>query len=303
MLHMPAHATVPVAAGITSPVLPDWHKNHVVVADPAIWSFYRKRPHDLRPVYGQLLNAFRSLGVSYTVLTKEDSPVDIWLRDWGPIENCYFGFRPSYAKGWYSARSIAKGRRKLDRRRSFTPRRIPLVLDGGNLVHNGRVAIVTGKIWRDNRHFSRREIERAIINIGFEQVIVIPVEPGDKVGHADGIVRFLQSDILLMNDYNDPAFRRYSTELLRRLRSSLPRVRIAPFPWFFEMYQRNGIWSAVGCYINFNLTKNGIVYPIFDHRLDDSVAATLSELSRLPARAVSATALARLGGGLNCITL
>ncbi len=300
---MPAHATLPVPARITATVLPDWDKSHVTVVDPAIWPVYRNRHHDLRPVYDRLLNAFRNLGVSYTVLTKEDSPLDIWVRDWGPIEGCYFDFCPSYAPGWYSARSIAKARRKLDRRRSFTPRRIPLAMDGGNVVHNGKVAIVTEKIWQDNRHFSKREIERAIINIGFEQVVVIPVEPGDKVGHADGIVRFLQSDILLVNKYNDPAFRRYSTELLRRLRSSLPCVRIAPFPWFSEVYQQNGIWSAVGCYINFNLTKGGISYPIFDHKLDDSVAAALSELTRLPTRPVSATALARLGGGLNCITL
>ena len=299
---MPA-PTAPMAARITAPVLPDWHKSHVTVVDPAIWPFYRSRDHDLRPVYRQLLDAFRSLGVSYDVLTKEDSPVDIWIRDWGPIEGCYFDFCPSYAKGWYSARSIAKARRNLDRRRTFTPRRIPLVLDGGNVVHNGKVAIVTEKVWLDNPQLSKREIERAIISIGFEQVVIIPVEPGDKVGHADGIVRFLQSDLLLVNAYDDPAFRNYSTELLRRLRSSLPCVRIAPFPWFSEMHQTNGIWSAVGCYINFNLTKGGIIYPIFDHQLDDSVAATLSELSKLPARAVSATALARLGGGLNCITL
>jgi hypothetical protein len=106
-----------------------------------------------------------------------------------------------------------------------------------------------------------------------------------------------------MNDYSDPAFRRYNTELLRRLRSGLPSVRIAPFPWFSELHQTNGIWSAVGCYINFNFTKGGISYQIFEHKLDDSVAARLCELSELPSRPVFATALARLGGGLNCITL
>ena len=300
---MATHATVPVAARIMAPVLPDWHKSHATVVDPTIWPDYRGRHHDLRPVYRQLLNAFRSLGVSYDVLTKEDSPVDIWIRDWGPIGDCYFDFRPSYAKGWYSARSIAQARRHLDRRRSFTPRRIPLVLDGGNVVHNGKVAIVTEKILLDNHYLSKHEIERAIISIGFEQVVTIPVEPGDNVGHADGIVRFLQSNVLLVNAYDDRAFRRYSTELLRRLCSSLSCVRIVPFPWFSEAHERNGIWSAVGCYINFNLTKRSIVYPIFDHKLDDSVAATLSELGGLPMRAVSATALARLGGGLNCITL
>jgi agmatine deiminase len=177
------------------------------------------------------------------------------------------------------------------------------VLDGGNLVHNGKVAIVTEKVWLDNPLLSKRAIEGAIISMGFEQVVMIPVEPDDNIGHADGIVRFLQSDLLLVNRYDDSYFRAYELELLRRLHASLPGVRIAPFPWFSEMHQTNGVWSAVGCYINFSLTKGGIGFPIFDHRLDEHAAAVLSELSSLPTRAISATALARLGGGLNCITL
>jgi agmatine deiminase len=288
---------------VTPAVLPDWNKSHVRVVDPAIWAVYRSRRCNVRPVYTDLLKAFRDFGVSYDILTKKDWPIDIWVRDWGPIADTYFEFCPSYAKGWYSAGSIVKARQNLDRCRGSTPNRAPVVLDGGNLVHNGKVAIVTEKVLLDNRHLSKREIERAIIDVGFERVVMIPVEPGDKVGHADGVVRFLQSDLLLVNAYDSAALRKYSAEVVRRLRSSLRGLDIVPFPWFGEPQQTNGIWSAVGCYINFNLTREGIIYPIFDHKLDDSVARTLSELSSLPTHAISATALARLGGGLNCITL
>lgn len=287
----------------TTAIIPDWKKSHVTVVDPAIWSFYRSRRHNLRPLYRQLLNAFRSLGLRYDVLTEKNSPVDIWIRDWGPIEGCYFDFRPSYAKGWYSARSIAKARQNLDRHRGSTTKRVPVLLDGGNLVHDGKVAIMTEKVLRDNRHLSRREIEHAIIDLGFERVVLVPVEPGDKVGHADGIVRFLQSDLLLVNRYGDSYFRAHELGLLRRLRSQLPGVTLIPFPWFSEMRQHSGVWSAAGCYINFHLSSKGIIYPVFDHNLDSSVAATLGELSELPARPISATVLARLGGGLNCVTL
>jgi len=297
-------ATALAAARNAAAILPDWDKGHVTVVDPAIWSGYRGRHRDLRPVYRELLNAFHSLGIRYDVLAKGDAPVDIWIRDWGPIEGCYFDFCPSYlSKGYYSAGSIATARRNLDRRLGVSPTRIPLVLDGGNLVHNGKVAIVTEKVLLDNPLLSKREIEGAIISIGFEQVVVIPVEPDDNIGHADGIVRFLQSDLLLVNRYDDSYFRAYELELLRRLRASLPGVRIAPFPWFSETHQTNSIWSAVGCYINFSLTKGGIGFPIFDQRSDEHAAAMLSELSNLPTRAILATALARLGGGLNCITL
>ena len=75
------------------------------------------------------------------------------------------------------------------------------MLEGGNLVHNGRVAIATEKVFADNPQLSRGEIERLILSIGFERVVFIPVEPDDEVAHADGIVKFLRPDLLFVNDY------------------------------------------------------------------------------------------------------
>jgi len=286
------------------PIVPDWQKNRLTVVDPAIWPIYRSPRCDLRLVYSDLLGAFRSLGVSCDILTKEDCPVDIWIRDWGPIENCYFDFCPSYAKGWYSVRSIAQARRYLDRRRAITPRRIPLVLDGGNLVHNGQIGIVTEKVWLDNPQLSKREVERGIISIGLEQVAVIPIEPSDTMGHADGIVRFIDKGRLLVNDYERvEMFRGYGRRLRRRLEQQLPRVSLIPFPWFPTNDKIAGVWGARGSYINMVHTKGCLVYPTFDSPMDEEVAALLRTLLCVPTRAIAANALAQLGGVLNCIVL
>lgn len=177
------------------------------------------------------------------------------------------------------------------------------MLEGGNVVHNGNVAIVTEKVFADNRRFSRGEVERLILSAGFERVVFIPLEPEDTVGHADGIVKFLTPDLLLVNDYRGAEFSDYRRRLYATVKRAKITAEIVPFPWFCTAEKVDGIWSAVGCYINFVLTARGIIFPTFSHLMDEKVASLLEELSPLPKRQVESTALALQGGVLNCATL
>jgi agmatine deiminase len=297
-------AYVKRVAGKALPLItPDWEKTRVFIVDPTIWRDYTKPEHDLRPIYCELTSAFKTLGIPYQILSRADHPLDIWIRDWGFVENQYYIYKPSYARNFYSAGAIAVARQSLDRHVGIKRPSIPLILDGGNLVHDGRTAILTEKVLWNNGHLSKQEITRAIVGLGFEQVVFIPVEPDDNVGHADGILRFLSQDILLVNDYNDSDFRDYSRELCRRLSTSLPDTQIVPFPWFCADERLDGVWSAVGAYINFVQTARGIVYPVFGNRLDEKVPQILQNLTSLRLRPVAASRLARLGGVLNCIVL
>jgi agmatine/peptidylarginine deiminase len=250
-----------------------------------------------------MIAALKSLAVNYAILKSCDHPVDIWIRDWGPVARHYFRYNPSYARGTFTQADVARARRHLNRHLRFTPRDVPLVLEGGNLVHNGQVAIATEKVFADNPQFSRGEIERLILSIGFERVAFIPVEPDDEVAHADGIVKFLRPDLLLVNDYKGIAFRDYRQRLYATLKRAKIDAQIVPFPWFCTDEKIEDIWSAVGCYINFILTSRGIIFPTFSHPMDEQVAILLGQLTPLPKRSIEATALAKQGGVLNCMTL
>jgi agmatine deiminase len=250
-----------------------------------------------------MISALESLRIRYAALRTVDGPVDIWIRDWGPVAGFYFRYNPSYARGLHTSNAVKRARNNLNRYLGSAPREISLVLEGGNLIHNGRVAIVTEKVLADNPQFSHSEIERLICSIGFERTLFIPVEPDDNVGHADGIVRFLAPDLLLVNDYRGRDFAAYRKKLHACLRNAKLGAEIVPFPWFSTDEKHEGVWSAVGCYINFVLTSRGIIFPTFSHPLDEKVAVLLNELSPLPKRSVESTALARLGGVLNCATL
>lgn len=58
---------------------------------------------------------------------------------------------------------------------------------------------VKGEIARSEK------IERAIGSLGFERVVFIPNEPGDEIGHSDGMCRFLNKRIARQT----PKFSRY----------------------------------------------------------------------------------------------
>jgi agmatine/peptidylarginine deiminase len=283
--------------------VPDWETSKVILVDPGIWEEYREPHGDLRPVYRDLRAALDALGIEHEVLTVDDFPADIWIRDWGFVAGHYFRFKPSYAKGVYPPGLVAKARRMLDQRLGCRPQTVPLVLDGGNFIHNGKTAILTEKVLKDNRARSRAEVERMILDLGFEQVVFIPVEPEDDVGHADGIVRFISADVLLVNDYTGSDFNGYRKRLMPVLETAGIGAQLVPFPWFSTTQKKGRVWSAAGVYINFILTRDGIVYPTFNHPLDEQVAKVLAENTALPLRPIFASPVARHGGVLNCISM
>ena len=185
----------------------------------------------------------------------------------------------------------------------FHLRLSPLVLDGGNLIHNGTVAIVTDKVFRDNTHLSRLEIERAIVRLGFEKIVFIPTEPGDEIGHADGMCRFVNKHTLLVNDYASASMSSFGRKLGCALRAAKLDADLVAMPWFYRSGRSDGVPSAVGCYMNFLHLKQGIILPSFAHRKDEQAHALLASLVDRPVVSVPATPLAKFGGVFNCISL
>lgn len=284
--------------------IPEWTAERWVIVDPAVWpSFYTGSGCDLRPVYRHLLQAFKSLQVEVTKLRTADHPLDIWIRDWGSVAGHYFIFRPRYARSLYPETAVSRARLGLNQRVSQEPLRVALVLDGGNLVHDGSTAIVTDRVLRDNPKFSRAQIIRTITACGFRDVVVIPAEPDDPLGHADGVIKFLPGDILLLNDYRGTPLEDYGRAVGRILRRSLKHKRLILIPFRFTEERHDELYSAVGVFVNLIATKHGLILPAFGCSLDVHACEILEEAVGLPVRSVPATALARLGGGLGCITL
>ena len=64
------------------------------------------------------------------------------------------------------------------------------------------IAVVTDVILINNLEYEKEDLINKLSELLDARVIMIPREPGDKLGHADGIVKFIDKSSILLNDYS-----------------------------------------------------------------------------------------------------
>ncbi len=273
-------------------MLADWETNTVLISDL------------LPQRYPEIFRQWEAALVEQEIpLIVVPGTADIWIRDAAPIQVderrfTQFCYTPDYLRDGYEHLIT---RPEIFRKLKLATRskRSKLIVDGGNIVGTRSVAIVTDKIFKENSDRSRSEIRAELQrDLQVERLIVIPKEPYDKVGHADGMVRFVTENQIVISDY-----RRSEPRLAERLEkvlmaNNLPFVRL---PYVPEYRLRNGIPSAVGNYVNFLRVGNVILVPAYELP-EDQVALDLLRNLLPHCRVVplSCRSLAEDGGVLNC---
>lgn len=230
---------------------------------------------------------------------------DVWARDYMPIQVdqttfVKFVYQPDYLRGY---EHLSTGE-DVCRQFSFLKNllRSDIRLDGGNVVASSRSVILTEKVFRENPSWSRKKIRETIQRLlQVEECIFIPTEPGDRIGHADGVVRFLNDDRVVINDYSklDPG---YGNKLIRVLKLHRLHVEVLPYA-VEEKSRRNELGSAVGNHVNFLRIGNLLVMPVYGVPQDDEAIRRIR--SFLPGTNVvplPSSELAQEGGVLNCVS-
>jgi len=133
---------------------------------------------------------------------------DYWVRDFMPIqaeEDVFvkFIFNPDYLQDQKKyITDVDKVIKNCPFAQEYAILRVPLVLDGGNMVfcRNSRYGldrsyvVMTEKALADNPQFSKYQIEW-IIRYAFQEYAMtfvwLPWDKNDTFGHTDGIVRFI----------------------------------------------------------------------------------------------------------------
>lgn len=233
-----------------------------------------------------------------------DKVLDLWTRDFCPIQVdprnlVKFCYDPDYLRDdphLKTGDGIVRSFRGLGR-----CRRSSIVLDGGNIVASRSKAILTDKIYKENPGWSRAELRDKLQDLlQVDQFIVIPKEPLDPIGHSDALVRFIDEQSVLINDYSevDPG---YGERLFKVLRRNKLAIEIIPYQP--KEQSRGGIPSAVGCFTNFLKTEKVLVAPVYGTEHDQAALRKL-ELSfpGLTIAPLDCTDLAREGGVLNCVS-
>jgi len=229
----------------------------------------------------------------------------VWCRDYMPIQVSedrfvQFCYAPDYLTGRYRhLRADGQIGPSMPFLRDCG--RSAIVVDGGNVIRWKDAAILTEKIYAENPRRGRKVLDDEVCQaLGVRRVIITPVEPGDVVGHSDGIVRFVNGETVLVNDYGI-ADENYGCVLHRSL--SEAGLRIVELPYEPVIGPPGGIPSAVGNYLNFLQVGQLIIVPTYGKAADEEAREVLRRsFPGVHLVSLDALELSAEGGVFNCIS-
>lgn len=264
-------------------------------ADFVYFSDLLQKRHGPLAVQLTRLLEHNGIGVGWIEGTK-----DIWCRDFMPIQIArdrfvQFDYRPDYLMQGYQHTVTPPAIVRAALPEGALCRSVPIRIDGGNVVHCARKAVMTDRPFRGRKKALQQEL-RELLEV--DELIVIPAEPYELFGHADGIVRFVDEETVLVNDYSavDP---RYGSRLLQALERAGLRVIAIPY----QPSEEGPDQSAHGVYVNFLQARGIILAPVFGIPEDDAVLRILTaSYPGSNVEPVNCEALGKEGGLLNCIS-
>jgi hypothetical protein len=272
-------------------MIPDWDTNRLFVSD----LLENKQP----AVFASLRSALNGLPIHIIPGT-----ADIWCRDYMPIQldqdrYCQFVYAPDYLRD-HEELITPPDRCRLPFMLDYQQE--PLVLDGGNVVASRTRVILTEKVYIENPSIQRPKLRTRLEKMFKAECIFIPKEPYDKVGHSDGVVRFVAEDQVVINDYSgvDPG---YGVRLRNLLEKAGLRVETVPMFEEERSRRRGEIESAVGIYINYLRVGDVVVLPGYNRPEDQEAVEKARHI--MPSASifqVPCRSLAEDGGVLNCIS-
>ena len=229
---------------------------------------------------------------------------DIWCRDYMPVQTpsgklIQFTYDPSYLrdnKEWEDSRSDVKEVCRLNNIEALFS---DINLDGGNVLICDDRAIISDRVFSENPDRDKDEIVKELGQLLECEIIIIPAENDDMTGHADGMVRFVNRNIILGN--NLEAEYKYWRERMQKVIEKY-NLKYINMPFFVPKDSKHPL-SAVGVYVNYLEVDNLIVLPVFGKEEDNQAITIIKEA--FPGKAVETidyNDVAYEGGLLNCTT-
>ena len=221
---------------------------------------------------------------------------DWWVRDFMPIQlskNEFLGyeFNPDYLQ---KKSSYITNPKQCCNVLGIEPHTIDIVLDGGNVIKTLDKVIMTDKVFVENKSKSQTEVIDTLEKGFGRQVVFIPWDKEEEFGHADGMVRFIEGNHVVINNYKDydEAFREKMLEALT------PHFKVSELSYDVE---EPAEWNWA--YINFLRVGDYMLLPSFGFDEDDQALELMSRLyPTCKIDQVMVPEIVEEGGALNCIS-
>jgi agmatine deiminase len=247
----------------------------------------------------QLVDILEEQGVCWGFIRRTK---DIWARDYMPVQLergrfVKFRYTPDYLRGYTN---LITGDEVLEvvGAKGVT-KKSKLILDGGNIVSLGRQVALTDKVYKENPWYTRYQVRSKLHeDLESDHMVIIPKEPYDVIGHADGVIRMIEEGIVLINEYRLIPY--YRDKLVETLQDAGLEFEFMP-----HIYtpSKGDLPSAVGIYLNYLRVGNLIIVPVFGLPEDETAVYRIEDLfPHATVKAVRAEELAEEGGVFNCIS-
>ena len=253
------------------------------------------------PVFNKSFeNVLKECSINCIVLPETK---DVWAVDYMPIQVdlqkfVRFDYHPKYLKTKQELNSISDAERIYEGIGIKTIQS-DLVVDGGNVIRARDRVIMSERIFDENPGYSRSKLIKALRELlEVDDLFLVPVQPSDFTGHADGMVRFLNSDTVIINDYQ-----KESTSFRRAFETAIKDSGLNYVTIPYNPYSNKNDDQANGCYINYLQMEGLFIIPVFGMKEDEEVVKIFEELfSGQIIKTVESNEIAHKGGLLNCVT-
>ena len=230
---------------------------------------------------------------------------DVWMRDFTPVlpaRPVLFRYSAAAQAGkQLDADWVQAGFTRYAKSTGLEFRRSPYVLDGGNLVDDGDAkAIVTDRFLSDNGLAKEQAVAALREVLGVKHVAILPADPEDRLGHADGMAAFIASNAIAVTRYDEP----FRTAVLGELRAAFPDVEIVEIesPAGGPPAADAAFGSAHGLYVNAVATDRRVYVPTFGVPEDAAALELFRARSDREVVPVDARKVAALGGSVRCLS-
>lgn len=248
----------------------------------------------------QITNLLENNKIDYKFLS---GTKDIWARDYMPIQVSkdrfvQFIYNPDYLQPKKYQKTISDAE-SICKTINIEPILSKLIVDGGNIVKYSDKVIMCDKVFHENKHLSEKDVIKELKELlQIDKLFFVPWDRTDIIGHADGMVRFIDENTVLINDYS-----KEKPEYQRSFRMALHN---AGFDWIelpYNPYNNSNTISAEGIYINYLQMKQIVIVPIFNREEDDVAVRIIEQLFKgQKISTVNSTEIAKEGGILNCVS-
>lgn len=280
-------------------MIADWQTNKIYLSD--------KLEDKFPKTYKMFVEQLKVFGY---IPERLPNTFDIWARDYMPIqiaENKFIEYRydPDYLQGnseEIESRELKTYPDIVCDTIGLKTIKTDIIIDGGNIVKSDNAIILTDKVvWENERHYSEKQLVKKIHDLfEVEKVILIPRDKECDYGHADGMLRFINNNKVLISGFYETA----DNGLKKAILDSLEKSKI-DWDWLRVSEKENEDNIA---YINYLQIKDLIIVPTLDRRPEDDEAikqiskhfpeySSKNRIDKLDMREII-----RFDGALNCIT-